>query len=142
MRTPAGWICLTLAVCSAPRALAVDYLRDVKPIFTKHCYSCHGALRQKSGLRLDHVSFLRQGGDNGEALAAKGDDSLLVRAITGTADFERMPLDAKPLTDEQIATIKAWIDEGAQAPEEPIAPDPRDHWSFQKPTRSALPEVK
>ena len=32
---------------------AVDYLRDVKPIFAEKCFACHGALKQKADLRLD-----------------------------------------------------------------------------------------
>ena len=34
-----------------------------------------------------------------------------------------MPLEAKPLSDEQIATLKSWIDEGAKAPDEKL-PNP------------------
>ncbi len=62
--------------------------------------------------------------------------------MTGDGDLERMPLDAKPLSDAQIATLKAWIDAGAQAPDEPLPNDPRKHWSFQKPVRPPLPTVK
>ncbi len=44
-----------------------DYVRDVKPLLAKHCYACHGALKQKSGLRLDTVALMRKGGDSGPA---------------------------------------------------------------------------
>ncbi|MGD9723317.1 MAG: DUF1553 domain-containing protein [Pirellulales bacterium] len=133
-----------LAICGwaiAPAAHAVDYVADVKPILKQHCYSCHGALRQKSGLRLDHVSFLRTGGDHGPAIASASDASPLILAVTGGGDVERMPLEAKPLSEAEIATLKAWVDAGAPAPDEPLPPDPRQHWSYQKPARAALPEV-
>jgi hypothetical protein len=138
-----AWLLSTLVLIhSASTLLAVDYATDVRPILKRHCYSCHGALRQKSGLRLDHASFLRAGGERGEAIAAAGGASLLIQAVRGEADFERMPLDAKPLTDGEIATLAAWIDAGAPAADEPLPPDPRDHWSFKKPTRPPLAEVK
>jgi hypothetical protein len=137
-------VILLLALLTSPtvRATEVDYVRDVKPIFEKHCYSCHSGLRAKSGLRVDHISFLRSGGDRGSALAAKAVDSPLLQAIDGSGDIEQMPLEAKPLSAEQIATVKAWLDAGAPTPDEPLPIDPVAHWSFQKPQRPALPEVK
>ena len=39
---------------ASPAAPAkVDFVRDVQPIFAKHCYECHGPDRQSNGLRLD-----------------------------------------------------------------------------------------
>ncbi|MBC7821651.1 MAG: hypothetical protein IAG10_32595, partial [Planctomycetaceae bacterium] len=31
----------------------VDYVLEVKPLFAKHCQSCHSPVRQKSGFRID-----------------------------------------------------------------------------------------
>ncbi len=42
----------------------VEFVRDVRPIFEKHCYECHGEAKQESGLRLDIKSLALQGGDN------------------------------------------------------------------------------
>ena len=142
MRIAPAFLFATLAVVHGSTALAVDYVRDVRPILSKNCYNCHGPLRQKSGLRLDHVTFMRKGGDNGPAIADQGHDSRLLLAVSGRGDIERMPLEAKPLSDEQIATLQAWIDEGAQAPEEKLPDDPRQHWSFQKPARPPLPNAR
>lgn len=137
-----AWLLSTLVWSQAcGLVFAVDYERDVKPIFKRHCYSCHGTLRQKSGLRLDHVSFIRTGGDRGAAIVAASGESVLLEAVRGTGDMERMPLDAKPLSDDEIATLASWIDEGAKAPDEPLPDDPLKHWSFQKPVRPPLPEV-
>jgi hypothetical protein len=141
MRATSVCLLVAMAWVQASLATAVDYERDVKPILAAHCYSCHGDLRQKSELRVDHVSFLRQGGSLGPAIAEKSDDSLLIQAVTGSGDVERMPLEAKPLSDDEIATLRAWIDAGAPAPDEPLPPDPRDHWSFKKPVRPELPTV-
>ena len=130
-----------LAAAAPSAAVAVDYRTDIQPILAKHCYSCHGSLRQKGSLRLDHVSFIRTGGDSGPAIAAAGAESLLVHAIKGTGDIERMPLEAKPLGEEEIAKLEAWVAAGAPAPDEPLPSDPRRHWSFQKPIRPELPTV-
>ena len=46
----------------AIQAAEVDYLTQVKPILQKHCYACHGALRQRGGLRLDTVALANRGG--------------------------------------------------------------------------------
>ena len=43
----------------------VDYVRDVKPIFAKHCVSCHGTEKQKGGLRLDRKADAFLGGNSG-----------------------------------------------------------------------------
>ena len=32
---------------------AIDFTKQVRPIFAKHCFKCHGRIKQKSGLRLD-----------------------------------------------------------------------------------------
>jgi mono/diheme cytochrome c family protein len=53
---------------SAEPPKAIDYARDVKPIFAKHCISCHGAEKQKSGLRLDQKAAALAGGDSGKAI--------------------------------------------------------------------------
>ncbi len=143
MRIAAAWLIAILAGApSLSAAEAVDYVRDVKPILRQHCASCHGALRQKGGLRLDHAALIRRGGDSGPAVAATSGESLLIRAVRGAGDIERMPLDAKPLPDEQVATLAAWVDAGAIAPEEPLPEDPRAHWSYQKPTKLPLPNVQ
>ncbi len=47
---------------------AVDYVRQIKPLLKERCYSCHGALKQKAGLRLDTIKFMRAGGAEGPAL--------------------------------------------------------------------------
>ncbi|MCB1234069.1 MAG: hypothetical protein KDM91_03250, partial [Verrucomicrobiae bacterium] len=57
-------IVLQGAVGARPEAAEpVDFVRDVRPIFEKHCYECHGETKQKSGLRLDVKSAAFKGGD-------------------------------------------------------------------------------
>src|SRR2546423_14864961 len=70
----------------------VDYLRDVKPLLAARCYSCHGAVRQKSRLRLDTAEFIRKGGRSGPAVVpGKHAESLLIERVTAAEDTQRMP---------------------------------------------------
>src|SRR5205807_2071747 len=119
----------------------VDYLRDVKPILQARCYACHGALRQKGGLRLDTATLLRKGGDNGPAMIPHNSEaSLLIDALTGNGRLRMPPKDEAPaLTAKEIALVKAWIDQGAVAPPEATPEDPRKHWAFRPPVRASLP---
>lgn len=134
-------------LCAATATYAaetVDYLRDIKPILTQRCYGCHGALKQKSGLRVDTAALLKKGSDGGTVIEpGSSADSLIIDAVTGANGMPRMPPDGQPLTAAQIDLLKKWIDSGAEAPaNEPIPTDPEKHWSFQPPMRPELPVVK
>ena len=123
-------------------AESVDYLREIKPLLKQKCYSCHGPLKQEASLRLDTASSMRAGGDGGAAVQpGEPDSSLMFERITAEDEDERMPPEGEPLTTAQIALIRRWIDEGANAPanERPLT-DPRGHWAFQpvKPVKLAF----
>ncbi|MCH2203403.1 MAG: PSD1 and planctomycete cytochrome C domain-containing protein [Fuerstiella sp.] len=122
----------------------VDYERDVKPILKTHCYSCHGGLKQESGLRLDTGILIRAGGDGGPAvLGGTAERSLLVKRITESDESLRMPLESNSLAPEQIQLIRDWINHGALSPkDEQPEDDPRAHWAFKKPIRPVVPIVK
>ncbi len=125
---------------------AVDFARDIQPLFEKHCYECHGPKKQEAGLRLDQRGAALAGGDLGkDILPGKGDESLLVKAISGTTDeVSRMPEKKDPLSAAEIALVKSWIDAGAPWPEASTAggKDSRAHWAFKLPVRAAVPAVK
>ncbi|MDR3620718.1 MAG: DUF1553 domain-containing protein [Paludisphaera borealis] len=124
-------------------AKPVDYLRDVKPLLDKRCFVCHGALKQKSGLRLDTAKAMLEGGDGGPVVEpGKSGESLIVEAVT--RDESRMPPEgeASALSKDEVAMLRAWIDQGAKAPaDEKPQTDPRKHWSFRAPERPAAPAV-
>lgn len=133
-----------LSAAPARPAEKTDYLREIKPILQARCYACHGALRQKAGLRLDTGELIRQGGDSGPAIVAgQSAASLLIHAVTGRNDVPHMPprSEGEPLAEGQIALLRNWIDQGAIAPPEPVPEDPRKHWSFRPPVRPLLPAV-
>jgi len=128
----------------ADHAPADDYLKQVKPVLHERCYACHGALKQEGGLRLDTAEFARKGGDSGPAAMPRNPgESELLRRITATEVYERMPPEGAPLEPEQIAAIRAWIAAGAEGPaDEAPEADPSDHWAFHPPVRPELPDIR
>jgi len=127
---------------NATAAPPVDYAREVKPILVARCTSCHGAIRQKAGLRLDTADFVRRGGKRGAAIKpGKSRMSLLIDRVTGADGSDRMPPESEgvSLSDAEVAVLSAWIDQGAKAPPEPTPADPRRHWSYQPPVRPTVP---
>ncbi len=123
---------------------AADYERDIKPLLQQRCYSCHSRLKQKGELRLDAGALIHKGGKHGTAVVpGKSAASHLLQRVRATDETERMPPEGKPLTPDQIALLKAWIDAGARFPAGEVVPStPVEHWSFQPVLRPAVPAVK
>lgn len=129
---------LALFVADAPGE-PVDYVKEVKPALQARCYACHGALRQKAGLRVDTAKSLVEAG---VVVPGKSAESSLVGHVLGADGLKRMPppSEGEPLSDRQIDSLKRWIDAGALAPPgEKPDPDPRDHWAFRPPVRAPVP---
>src|SRR5215831_13155292 len=133
----------TLLAIGRSSAEPVDYARDVKPIFARHCYVCHGADKQRAGLRLDTGQAARKGSDSGPVLVpGKSSESKLIRAVTGAADVKAMPPKGERLSAKEIAALRAWIDEGAKSPAGEVAETAKKHWAFVPPVRPESPAVK
>ena len=146
MRLLAAFVCLLFfglqdVMASEP----VDYVRQIKPLLAARCFSCHGALKQESGLRVDTAAAMRTGGDSGPAaVPGKSGESLMVARCADLDPATRMPPEneASPLDAEQLALLRAWIDQGAAGPaDEQPEPDPREHWAFRAPVRPEPPAV-
>lgn len=116
----AGWI-------GAPRANGqnddqVDYLTQVQPILESFCYECHGEdrSRREADLRLDIKAnaFADLGGYPNIAPGDPDDSELYIRVSSEFAEMRMPPYEAgTQLTDEQIETIRLWIEQGAEWPE-------------------------
>ena len=93
----------------------VDFGRDVLPIFRQNCFECHGPAQQMNGMRLDRRSSVFM---NGRRRVVPGsiENSFLYYKLTGTKFGMQMP-PTGPLSPQQIATIKAWIEQGAEWPD-------------------------
>ena len=106
-----------VAVGASGAAVAepVDYMKDVWPIFLSRCIECHGAESQKGDLRLDSPEAVQTGGEFGAIIkAGEPDNSSIIELISlpeGDADI--MPAKGDPLSEEEIATIRRWVEEGA-----------------------------
>ena len=130
---------------SPAKVVPVDFARDVRPILEKRCFSCHGPDRQESDLRLDRRADAFKGGENGLAIApGKSGESPLVERIAGKDADLRMPPKGELLSADQVALIRAWIDQGANWPDElaDAAISGRDHWSLKPLARPPVPVLE
>src|SRR5262249_53151679 len=122
----------------------VDFVRGIQPVFNRACYSCHGPEVQMSGLRLDSKGAATSGGRHGRAInPGAASESPLYNRVAGLAGLERMPFRGTPLSPVEIALIKAWIDQGAEWPDEPILQQSttKKHWAWVPPRRPSVPEA-
>jgi mono/diheme cytochrome c family protein len=125
-----------------PADKPVDFDREVRPIFARHCFTCHGPDKQKGGLRLDQKADALKGGDDGAVIVVgKSAESPLVQLTAGLEADRVMPPKGERLTKEQVGVLRAWIDQGAKWPETGEASDPLDWWSFRPLNRPELPNL-
>src|SRR4051812_37629692 len=102
-----GWLALLAGVgllgeCARADG-PIDYARQIKPILRQRCYACHGALKQKAGLRLDTGASIRRGGKGGPAVEpGHAEESPLIERVTDDTLGQRMPPEGSPLTAEQV----------------------------------------
>ena len=134
MRAPAAML-LLVSLSGIARGAGADFKQDVLPILKKHCLDCHGPDEQESNLRLDSMTAALSGGDIGEPVIVPGssDRSYLVTLVTSEDDRKRMPPDGDRLSQDEVSTLKAWIDDAdawTNAQQE-IENEKHDHWSFQ-----------
>ena len=128
-----AWLtCSVSAVGDEP----VQFNRDVRPILADRCYQCHGPdeKNRQADLRFDHPESALAARKDGRAIVpGELDASELWRRINATDTDERMPpADARPLTQEQIAILGKWIEQGAKW---------EKHWSLIPPARPSSPAV-
>jgi hypothetical protein len=136
------WAILAAATLHRTHA-AVDYATQIRPLLQERCFSCHGALKQKSNLRLDTVELMRRGGKSGPALVpGKPESSPILERVSAADPEDRMPPEheGQSFSPTQVSQLREWIAAGAPAPadERPEA-DPREHWAFRPRTRPPVP---
>ena len=95
----------------------VDFVRDVQPILSERCISCHGPARQENGYRLDRRSGAFSGVVRPNISRGSSDSSPIYHRLAGTQRGQQMP-PTGPLPADQIDLLKRWIDEGAAWPDE------------------------
>jgi hypothetical protein len=123
---------------AAVRGQDIRFSRDVLPILSDHCFTCHGpdAGARKGKLRLDtEEGALHRKGRDPVIVPGKSAASELIRRIVTTDEKEVMPPRSsnRTLSAKQIDTLKRWIDGGAKWGQ---------HWAFEAPRRPDVPTVK
>ncbi len=89
----------------------VSFAAEVAPILSARCIACHDARTAKGKLNLGSYAALMKGGESGAIVeSGNGADSLICVMV----DDGSMPQDADPLTGEQIALVRRWVELGAQ----------------------------
>ncbi|MEQ1859802.1 MAG: PSD1 and planctomycete cytochrome C domain-containing protein [Chthoniobacteraceae bacterium] len=126
---------LLLSAVASHAAPGIDFRRDVRPILATHCYDCHGEQKPKGGLRLTSRANALKGGESETPgfVAGKSAESELILRVASHDRDEQMPPKGERLTAREIATLKRWIDAGAQWP------DNVKHWAYEPPTKPAVP---
>ena len=121
----------------------VEFVRDIQPVFSERCFECHGVETREAGLRLDRRTEALAGGDSGVAIVpGEPDDSLLFQHVSGVDPDSVMPPDGEPLSDQQIALIRKWIEQGADWPESAdVAAESVDHWAYQPIQQDGFPQL-
>jgi hypothetical protein len=90
------------------------------------------------------AAAIRKGGRSGPAVEpGHAEKSLLIARVSAADEGERMPPEGKPLTERQVALLRAWVGQGAPAPaDERPDEDPHKHWAYQPPVRPPVPAVR
>ncbi len=107
----------------------IDFARDVRPILSNHCWTCHGQDEQtrQAKLRLDSREAALSRGESAKfaVIPGKPEQSEVITRINATGDTIMPPPEAKkPLSAAQKETLKLWIEQGAEFSQ---------HWAFVPP---------
>ncbi len=126
----------TLIAMELPAA-PVEFNRDIRPLFAKHCTACHGGVKQASNLSLVYHSKVLEPAKSGKIPVVPGnlEKSEIIARITTTDDDEVMPppKHGKRLPEHDLQLFKDWIKQGAPWDE---------HWAFVAPKKLATPDLK
>ncbi|MFO0909495.1 MAG: PSD1 and planctomycete cytochrome C domain-containing protein [Isosphaeraceae bacterium] len=134
---------------STPTAEQVEFFESrVRPVLVRSCQGCHGAEKQKGGLRLDSPEALLAPGSAGPVIEPGNPDaSRLIEALRYESET-KMPPKGK-LADREIAALSDWVRMGAPWPRArsqaaTVSPNAdssaKRHWAFQ-PIRKTTPPV-
>lgn len=130
-------LCLGVLLFLAQHATAaVDYAKQLQPLWDAHCTDCHAGGDGDGEFAIDTAEALFKGGESGKAvIPGKAEESLLVKFLEGksgrSGKNQFMPPGKREhLKPEEIALVKQWINEGAKvnagaAPTDPLAMLPK-----------------
>jgi uncharacterized protein DUF1553/uncharacterized protein DUF1549/cytochrome c len=132
--------CAALAILPVRAATTEPLSAKATAILQRRCLACHGEKTAMSDLQLTGREQALRGGNRGPAIKpGQAKESLLFQAVLHDGKVA-MPPGAK-LPDDEIETLRAWIDRGAEWPSESIEVKGADWWAFHQPRRPAVPEI-
>ncbi|MCH7228969.1 PSD1 and planctomycete cytochrome C domain-containing protein [Haloferula sp. A504] len=128
---------LTLVTAASLSAQGVDFNRDVRPILTKNCTTCHGGVKMAGEVSFLYREDVLGKGESGKPVVVPGDPAaseMIRRILTDDPDDRMPPPDhhPKPLSDADVETLTEWVREGAKWGE---------HWAFQAPVMPEMPDI-
>ncbi len=138
------WVTTSVAICLVlaapadskdPAVNPVDFNRDVRPILSDYCFTCHGPDERQ---RMTRLRFdVKEGAFALPGVIVPGDSakSRMIQRITAAEKEMRMPppYSGRELTDKQIAVLRRWVEEGAQW---------ETHWAYLPPKPPEPPKVQ
>jgi WD40 repeat protein len=106
-----------LPVVTLNRKDPVVFEKEIQPIFQAKCVVCHSANELKGKFDLGTFAGLMKGGKSGVAIVpGKSSESLIVKLLGRTQKPAMPPKDEEPITPNELALVKLWIDQGAKPP--------------------------
>lgn len=132
---------IDLAKAKKEKENLISYNRDIRPILSDKCFSCHGpdVSKIKAGLRLDlpASAFAELEKNKGHFAIVPGnpEKSELIKRISSNDPAIMMPMPESHLarlTTDEIKLFSKWIEQGAKY---------EKHWAFVAPVKEALPEI-
>ncbi len=123
----------------------INFDQQIAPIFISHCLECHSGAEPDGGLNLSVENLARKGGETGQVILA---GNAAASVLWELVNDDEMPPE-KPLSQQEKATIKRWIDEGAKWGKSPLdlfsittaTRAGRDWWSLKPLRKVAPPQV-
>jgi hypothetical protein len=104
-----------IAVVRLERTEAVSFEKEIQPILGKKCSTCHSGSVQKNRFDVSTLESLVRGGKSGPGIVAgQSHNSRLVQHAGRTLAPFMPPLEEEDLTQQELALIKLWIDQGAR----------------------------
>jgi len=136
---------LLLAVSAAQLPAAEDgedfFRKEIAPILTQRCVSCHQGEEPKGDVDLTAAQEVVEGrGDGWVVVAGKPEESRLLEVVVG--DRPEMPKSGDPLTAQQVEVLRKWILHGAAWPKDLVLRgEPTDWWSLRALVRPPVPRL-
>lgn len=93
-------------------AAKVTFEDHVLPIFRARCGTCHNGSDRRGGLVLDDYATMLEGGASGDVVFGGDLDSSYLWSLITHDSEPVMPPNASKMPDDELALVKAWIEQG------------------------------